>query len=130
MLAAVVAVQGLHFIEEAATGLDVRLPGLFGFDAMPRAGFLGFNATWLVIWIVSVAGVRAGSPMAFFAAWFLAIGAMVNGIAHPVLAIAERGYFPGLISSPIIGLAGIWLWVRLREATSELVPTPAATEDI
>jgi len=116
-LAVVTELQFVHFLEEAETGLDVQLPGLLGLDAMPRAGFLGFNAAWLVIWVVSVAGVRAGISMAFFAAWFLAIGAMLNGIAHPFLALVERGYFPGLISAPVVGLAGVWLWVRLREAT-------------
>jgi hypothetical protein len=42
---------------------------------------------------------------------------MFNGIGHPLLAIAQAGYLPGLVSSPLVGVAGIWLWVRLRGAT-------------
>jgi hypothetical protein len=61
--------------------------------------------------------VRSARAPALFAAWFLAIAGMVNGIAHPLLAVAAGGYFPGLISSPVIGSAGVWLWVRLRRAT-------------
>ena len=51
------------------------------------------------------------------AAWFLAIAGMFNGIAHPLLAVAAGGYFPGLASSPFIGAASVWLWFRLRSAT-------------
>ncbi|MCP5090226.1 MAG: hypothetical protein GY949_04810, partial [Gammaproteobacteria bacterium] len=54
---------------------------------------------------------------AYFAAWFLAIAGMLNGVAHPLLAIAAGGYFPGLITSPFIGAAGVWLWLGLRKAT-------------
>ena len=42
---------------------------------------------------------------------------MVNGAAHPLLAVASDGYFPGAISSPVIGLVSVWLWLRLRAAT-------------
>lgn len=52
-----------------------------------------------------------------FAAWFLAIAGMINGIAHLLLAISADGYFPGLVNSPFIGIAGVWLWLRLRRAT-------------
>jgi len=47
---------------------------------------------------------------------FLAPTAMLNAIAHPLMAVAVNGYFPGLISSPLIGLAGLWLWLKLRDA--------------
>jgi len=42
---------------------------------------------------------------------------MANAIAHPLLAVAAGGYFPGLVSSPFIGAAGVWLWVNLERST-------------
>lgn len=116
-LAVTLVIQGGHFAEEASTGFPERLGILLGLPAMPMSFFLAFNLAWLVIWIASIAGIRSGRTLAFFAAWFLAITGMFNAIAHPLLAIAAGGYFPGLITSPIIGAAAVWLWRRLRAAT-------------
>lgn len=116
-LALAIAVQAVHFTEEATTGFPERLGALLGLPAMPMSFFVVFNLTWLLIWIISVPGIRTARAFAFFAAWFLAIAGMVNAIAHPLLAIASGGYFPGLVTSPLIGAAGVWLWFRLREAT-------------
>ncbi len=117
VLALSVAVQGIHFAEEAATGFHQSLGGLFGLPAMPFSFFVAFNLMWLGIWIASVPGLRSARPAAFFAAWFLAIAGMFNGIAHPFLALAAGRYFPGLVSSPVIAAASVWLWLRLRDAT-------------
>ena len=120
MLSLAVVVQSVHFAEEAATGFHERFPALLGLPGMPLAFFVVFNLTWLGIWVASAPGLRSARKAAFFAAWFLAIAGMVNAIAHPLLAIAEGGYFPGLISSPFIGGASAWLWLRLRRATHRL----------
>ncbi len=116
-LALAVGVQSVHFAEEAATGLHERLGALLGLPGIPLSVFVVFNLMWLGIWAASVPGVRSARAIAFFAAWFLAIAGMFNGIAHPLLAIAAGGYFPGLVSSPFIGAASVWLWLRLRRAT-------------
>jgi hypothetical protein len=112
-----VAAQALHFAEEAATGFHERLPALLGLSGIPFSLFVSFNLAWLAIWIASIPGLRSGRAVAFFAAWFLAIAGMVNGIAHPLLAIAADEYFPGLLSAPLVGGASVWLWLRLRRAT-------------
>jgi len=44
-----------------------------------------------------------------FSIWFLAIASAVNGVAHPVLSLVSGGYFPGLWSSPLVGVAGVFL---------------------
>ena len=111
------AVQTAHFLEEASTGFHERFPALLGLPPMPFAVFVGFNVLWIVIWIVSISGLRVVHKGAFFAAWFLAIAGALNGIAHPLMAAAVGGYFPGLITSPLIGVAGILLWQRLHRAT-------------
>lgn len=117
MLALATGIQGIHFAEEAVTGFNEQFPALFGQPPIPIAVFVGFNLIWLGIWAASVAGLRSARPTAFFAAWFLAIAGILNGIAHPLLAVTVGGYFPGLLSSPVIGVAGIYLWRRLGRAT-------------
>jgi len=121
-LALATAIQSGHFAEEWITGFHVRFPALFGLEPMPLSFFVVFNLTWIVIWIASVPLLRSAlNPAikpAFFAAWFLAIAGMLNGVAHPVMAVASGGYFPGLISSPFVGLVSIYLWYRLHSATS------------
>ena len=116
-LALAAGIQAIHFTEEAATGFHVRLPAMLGLPGMPLSLFVTFNLVWLGIWLASVPGLRSARKIAFFAAWFLAIAGMINGIAHPLLAIASGGYFPGLVSSPFIAVASIVLWRRLRVAT-------------
>lgn len=117
LLATATVIQGIHFTEEATTGFPERLGALLGIPAMPMSFFVIFNLLWLAIWVVSVPGIRSARTGAFFAAWFLAIAGMFNAIAHPLLAVAANGYFPGLVTSPFIGVAGFWLWLRLRKAT-------------
>lgn len=116
-LALATAVQAAHFMEEAIGGLHRELPAFFGQPAMPFNVFVAFNVAWLGIWTWSAWGIVAARPIAVFAAWFLAIAGAFNGIAHPLLAVGTGGYFPGLVSSPFIGVAGVLLWRRLNRAT-------------
>ncbi len=116
-LALAVGLQSIHFTEEATTGFHERLGALLALPGIPLSVFLVFNLAWLGIWVASVPELRSARAAAFFAAWFLAIAGMINGIAHPLLAVAAAGYFPGLVSSPFIGAASVWLWLRLRRAT-------------
>jgi hypothetical protein len=117
VLGIAVLVQGVHFIEEATTGLPEELPALFDLPSVSLSFFVLVNLAWIGIWIVSVSGLRSGRPAAFFAAWFLAIASMANAVLHPLGALLAGGYFPGLVSAPFAGLAGLWLWVRLHRAT-------------
>jgi hypothetical protein len=112
-----VLVQAVHFAEEAGTGFHERFPALVDLPPMPFSWFLAFNLAWLAIWRASVPGVRRGRRLAFFAAWFLAIAGVLNGIGHPAFAIAEGGYFPGLVTSPFIAAAAGWLALRLWAAS-------------
>jgi len=110
-------IQGVHFTEEVVTGFHESLPALFGLPAMSFSLFLAFNLVWLGIWFASVPALKSAYRFAFFAAWFLAIAGLVNGFAHPLLAIAANEYFPGLASSPFIFGASVWLWIKLRNAS-------------
>ena len=62
-------------------------------------------------------GPAKGTRLALFPVWFFAIAAVANGIAHPVLAVVGHGYFPGLITSPVLGVLGVLLGLRLLELT-------------
>ncbi len=121
-LAVAASIQAIHFTEEALTDFPGRLGALLGIPAMPMSFFLTFNLCWLTIWAASVPGLRSGRSWAFFAAWFLAIAGVINGVAHPALAIASGDYFPGLVTSPFIGVAGIWLSRKLKDAASPWPP--------
>lgn len=112
-------IQCAHFVEEWATEFHVRFPALLGLDPMPLSLFAAFNLAWIAFWIASIPLLRIGRRAAFFAAWFLAIAGVLNGIAHPMMAVSSGGYFPGLITSPLVGIAGVILWQRLQAATSE-----------
>lgn len=117
VLTVTTGIQGIHFIEEAVTGFHERLPMLFGLPSMPLTIFVGFNLSWLVLWAWSANGIRHSYRVAYFAAWFLAIGGLINGLVHPLFAVLASGYFPGLITSPFIGIAGIYLSRKLYLAT-------------
>ncbi|MGD8601868.1 MAG: HXXEE domain-containing protein [Gemmatimonadota bacterium] len=117
VLAVAIVAQCLHFAEEAVTGFPDRLGDLLGLPAMPGSFFLAFNLMWIGLWIASIPAIRAGWTPGFFAAWFLAIAGTLNGIAHPLMALAGRGYFPGLLTSPLVAGVSIWLWVTLRRTT-------------
>lgn len=112
-----VVAQAVHFVEEAATGLPGHLAAMFGLPPIPDTVFVAFNVLWLGIWTAAIPGVRSGRSWAFFAAWFLAIAGVVNGLAHPLAAAAQGRYFPGLGTSVLVAAVGGWLWLRLRDAT-------------
>lgn len=111
------AMQSVHFAEEWLMDFHERFPALFGQPAMPLTLFVAFNALLLAVWLAAIPGIRRGKSPAFPAAWFLALAGMLNGVAHPLLAVIVGGYFPGLVSSPFIGAAGVWLWLTLQRAT-------------
>lgn len=123
-LALATGLQCIHFVEEATTGFHERFPALLGLPSMSFSFFAVFNLAWIAIWAASIPALRSGHAAAFFAAWFLAIAGTLNGIGHPLIAVATGGYFPGLLSSPFVGLACLWLWLKLRAATR-----PRATID-
>jgi hypothetical protein len=116
------AVQCLHFLEEFLAGFEDRFPRLLGLPAWSNNFFVAFNLIWLCIWIISVVGLMSGYRSAYFPAWFFAIASIMNGIAHPILCIIAQGYFPGLVSSPVVGVIGVLLWIRLWALTAARDP--------
>ena len=113
-----ILLQCAHFAEEYATGFYRLFPATFGLAPWSPRFFLAFNLTWLGIWTWSAFALRTRSRAAYFAIWFFALAAIANGVAHPLLAIRAGGYFPGLVSAPLVGVVGVWLSVRLVAGTT------------
>lgn len=113
--------QFLHFVEEYSTRFFEQFPPVLGQLPWSSSFFVVFNVFWLAIWILAAFGLQAGYRAAFFPVWFFAIAAIVNGIAHPLLSLRAGGYFPGLLTSPLLAVVGVWLWLRLVALTSTRV---------
>jgi hypothetical protein len=116
------ATQSLHFMEEYVTAFEYWFPALLGLPPWSQNFFVVFNLIWLSVWILSAIGLQRGYRFALFPVWFFAIAAVANGIAHPLLALIARGYFPGLITSPVLGVVGVLLLRRLLEITRPSAP--------
>jgi hypothetical protein len=99
-------IQAVHFAEELATGFHRSFPEVLGLAPWSDGFFVAFNLLWLTVWAVSVRGL-----------WFLAIAAIMNGLGHPLLALRAGSYFPGLITAPFLGVAGVLLFRALVAIT-------------
>jgi len=102
-----------HFIEETLLQFYVRFPELLGLSPWSQKFFLTFNLFWLIAWVLSLLSIGAFWRISVFALWFLAIASMANGIVHPLFAFAVGGYFPGLWTSPLVGILGVALFREL-----------------
>lgn len=109
--------QAVHFGEETWTGFPERFPKLLGLAPWPYSFFIAFNVVWLLIWVIAARGMTSRHPITLFPLWFLGIAGVANGLAHPVLSLYVGGYFPGLVTSPLVGVAGVLLLSRLNRVT-------------
>jgi hypothetical protein len=118
VFAAGLVCQALHFGEELASGFHRRFPEQLGLSLWSAAAFVGFNLFWLAVWIFAAFGLRRHFRIAVWPVWFFALAMTANGIAHPLLALRSGGYFPGLWTAPLVGIAGVLLLVKLWQATA------------
>jgi hypothetical protein len=102
------------------TGFPQRFPALLGLAPWSTAFFVSFNMFWIAIWSCSCWGATAGWRVALFPLWFLAVAGLANGVAHPLLSVRAAGYFPGLFTSPVVGVAGFLLVRQLVLATGSV----------
>ena len=119
-----VLLQAAHFAEEWTAGFHQRFPELLGLSPWSTRFFVTFNLVWLTIWVLSLWGLKARWRVALFPLWFLGLGCMANGLAHPLFALRTRGYFPGLLTSPLVGLVGLLLLRRLFRLTGDSPISP------
>jgi len=108
--------QGAHSIEEYATKLyEVFAPARFVSSLVSSdlaLGFLVVNAALVTfgLWCWAVP-VRSGWHAARGLVWLWTILELGNGIGHSVLALSRGGYFPGLLTAPLLLLLAAWLAV-------------------
>ena len=123
---ALILAQAAHSIEEYAFRLfDVLAPArfissLFSSDlargfAIANAGLVLFGA-WCYL-----ARVRHGRPSARRLAWFWALLELGNGLGHCAFALAYRGYFPGVVTAPLLLGISVYLIARLSTAQAQSV---------
>ena len=117
LAALAVLFQAAHFGEELAAGFYQRFPELLGLSPWSLRFFVAFNLFWLAAWCLGIWGLKAGHRAALFPLWFLSIGCLANGLAHPLFAARSGGYFPGLVTSSLVGILGIVLFRRLLRIT-------------
>ena len=106
--------QGAHSIEEYVTKLyEVFAPARFVSSLVsndPGVGFLIFNAALVTfgLWCWAVP-VRSGWHATRGLVWFWTILETGNGIGHLGLALSRGGYFPGVVTAPLLLLLAAWL---------------------
>ena len=108
----------IHFTEETLTGFYQRFPELLGLTPWPVSFFVVFNACWVILWIICIPLLKTHRT-ARVPIWFLGISSAINAIAHPIMSIITGGYFPGLWTSPVVGILGFILLRALVSATQE-----------
>ncbi len=113
-----VAFHVLHAVEEYATGFPEKYPELLGLSPLPPGLFWIANGGLVLLWGWCALGIARGVRIAFLPVWFFVLAQLANAVAHPILAIVAGGYFPGLATSPVVGIVGLWLGVTLWRATA------------
>jgi hypothetical protein len=109
--------QAAHFSEEYLHQFYIRFPAQLGLAPWSEGFFVSFNVIWLVAWLLAIASLIRFPRLAAFPLWFLAIACVANGVVHPLLSLAVGGYFPGLWSSPVVGILGLMLVNAIASAT-------------
>ncbi len=114
--------QGAHSIEEYVTKLyEVFAPAHFVSALVSQdlaLGFLVVNAALVTfgLWCWAIP-VRSCWRVARSLVWFWTILELGNGIGHSALAWSRGGYFPGVVTAPLLLLFAGWLAVlQTREA--------------
>lgn len=116
--------QGAHSIEEYVTKLyEVFAPARFVSSLVSNdlaLGFLVANALLVTfgLWCWAVP-VRSGWHAARGLVWFWTILELSNGITHSVLALSRGGYFPGVVTAPL--LLGLAAWMAVLQVAPPLL---------
>lgn len=113
-----VLAQAAHSIEEYVFRLyDVFAPARFVSGLVSndlRTGFAVVNIALVSfgIWCY-VARVRPGHVSAPNWVWPWVIVECLNGVGHPVVALARGEYFPGVFTAPLLLVTSVYLGIEL-----------------
>jgi hypothetical protein len=117
--AALVLAQAVHSTEEYIGRLWETFPparvvsGMVS-DDLPR-GFVVANLLLVAFGLWAWAGpVRRAWPIAVPLAWIWVALEVVNGIGHPLWALRQGSYMPGVATAPILLVVALYLARQLR----------------
>lgn len=113
----------IHRIDEGVSDFVPAMEELTGRQAADVASPTSITLVVLSLgWMLSPLLIRIGHPLGYFGAWSLfATFALVEPwhFLFPILSPEPYGYFPGMITAPIIIVAGTWgLW-RMWSTTDD-----------
>jgi hypothetical protein len=115
-----VLIQGMHSIEEYFGKLwKVFQPAKILSSLVSNnleTGFLIINIGLFIFGIWSWAiPVRKDYSIARIIIWIFIVIELINGIGHPIWAIYERSYVPGVATAPILLILAVYLFNELRK---------------
>ena len=115
-----VLIQGVHSVEEYFGKLwEVFQPATILSSLVSNnleTGFLIINIGLFIFGIWSWAiPVRKDYSIAGSIIWIFIVIEIINGIGHPVWAIYEMSYVPGLITAQILLILAIYLFKEIRK---------------
>lgn len=121
---ALILAQALHSAEEIRFRLyEVFAPArsvasLISDD--PARGFFLGNCLLVSfgLWCY-FARVRVGHPSATSWMWFWVVLETLNGVGHPAIALARGGYFPGVVTAPLLFGFAMYLGTKLSHDECE-----------
>ena len=110
--------QGFHSIEEYIGNLwDVFPPARFLTGIISDNREVGFLIANIGLFLFGIwcwlFPVRKGFASAVGFIWFWIIIEMINGIGHPIWALTQMNYEPGLITAPFLLILSIFLMRKL-----------------
>ena len=121
-----VLAQAAHSVEEYVTRLyEVFAPARFVSSLISNdlaLGFLVVNAALVTfgLWCWAVP-VRSDWRAARGLVWFWIILELGNGLGHSIMALSRFGYFPGVITAPLLLFFASWLAVlQARQGKQQL----------
>jgi hypothetical protein len=138
LFALLVTAQGAHSVEEYVGRLWETFPPARWLTSLVSSdgerGFLALNilivvfGIWCLVW-----PVRRSWPSAAALMWGWTIVEAVNGVGHPLWALLQGGYAPGVLTAPaLLGLAlALGRELRLssdRDRGLHPPPRPAAAD--
>ena len=125
---ALVSVQALHSLEEYVFQLWTSFPpatfltGLVSSNL--EVGFLVINVSLVLFGLACYWWpIRKGWSSAVALAWLWVVIEAINGIGHPVWAVLQRGYTPGLLTALILLPLSLLLARRLMAPDERNVET-------
>jgi hypothetical protein len=115
-----IAIQALHSGEEYLAGFPRKFPAFFGYEWSNRQ-FVVFNLVCFALFLLAALGLWLKFRLAWLVVFsFAIVGEIGNGVGHLALSIAQRKYFPGAISAPVVLVVGVVLLTKLLKTAEHL----------